>query len=134
VLVAGMRLKAGRGREALVLLKHAAARQPDDFKVRAALAGCLLQQGATAMAAPEAKAAQGLALTIDERLRAGQLVRATGGQAPSRARLLWGYAVGEYLTTALVVLLYLLLLVSPWLAGLWRRLQAEGAGAQADTA
>lgn len=111
------RLRAAEGDwdDALALLGHAARNAPEHLHVRLGLAQALLALGEPQDALEHALVAHGLATGIGERLAAAELVRAAGGEAPSRDDMLWEHRREEYLPTALVVAVYLLILCLPGL-------------------
>jgi len=135
-LLAREHLDTGRSSDAVGLLKHAASVAPDHFGVQLALCDALLATGDSAASQSHARRALALAKSPRDRLAARDAEVAAGGATPSRWKLLLEYIPAAYGPTALVLLAYLLLLVSPWIAARIRRLldptRTPGAAAAID--
>ncbi len=117
LVMARLYLQQRRPDDAAASLKHALALRPNHYGLRMAMARYLLTFQASADAAAEAQAAEQAARSPGERLAAIELLRSTGGPAPSGLNIRRQYFLQEYAFTARLLLLYLLALVFP---ALWR--------------
>ena len=115
LVLARVHAAAGDADDAAALLRHAARNAPEHLHVRLGLAQVLLALGEREEALEHAQAAEQLARDIGERLAAGDAVRAAAGEAPQRADLLNAHYREEYLPTALVVAVYVMILCLPGL-------------------
>ena len=114
LMLAHIALAAKRTEEALSLLRHAVIRAPQDFEIQSGITKLLLNLGDTHGAQQTAQAAWASA-TGEQQLEGYRLLKQTGAKAPWWG-VFWGtYLVQQFGGLMIGVLLYLVIIFSPYL-------------------
>ncbi len=106
---------AGKTADAMGCLRHAAAAAPERHAIRLALARLCRETGDLRGARAEAVAAEGLAVTSEQKAAARGLLRELGDALPTAAQDLWRDRWDRYLLPLSLLVGFLLVVFSPCL-------------------